>query len=140
MALQPSALQLGSLDSNSLPPPPYSPGVGRKHLGEQNILPVPPCSSQAFLGKPRDKTAHLLTAHKVKGQFGASEEGLLVLGHSHPPISGMMTLRAELPPSSEEHLKRAELGREGKRREEEARCVVTSSFYNICTQFLFHCH
>lgn len=41
-----------SLDSNSPPPPPCTPGVGRKCLGEQNILLVPPCSSQAFLGKP----------------------------------------------------------------------------------------
>lgn len=79
-------LQPCSLDSNSLPPPPCTPGVGRKCPGEQNILPVPPCSSQAFLGKPGDRTAHLLTAYEVKSQLWAFEEGLSVPGHSHPRI------------------------------------------------------
>lgn len=77
------SLQPCSLDSNSLLPPPCTSGVGRKSPGEQNILPVPPCSSQAFLGEPEDRTVHLLTAYRVS--FGLLRKDS-VPSHSHAPI------------------------------------------------------
>lgn len=118
------SLQPCSLGSNSLLPPPCTSGVGRKSPGKQNILPVPPCSSQAFLGEPEDRTAHLLTAYKESalGSWGRTQCPATPM-----PGSRMMTRRAELSPSSA-RVSQWGLSWERKGREA-ARCATTSSFY-----------
>lgn len=80
-----------------------------------------PCSSlllPGLSGKAGDRTAHLLTAYKAKGQLGMSGEEVSV--PSQPlllPGLGKTTLRAELPPSSARTSWRSRVGKgkEGKR-------------------------
>lgn len=113
-----------SLDSNSPPPPPCTPGVGRKCLGEQNILLVPPCSSQAFLGKPG--TGLPTSRQPIKQRVSLARLGK----ESQCPATPIARSRKDDPkgraPSifCEDISKEQSWERKGR---EEARCVVTSS-------------
>lgn len=130
------SLQPCSLDSNSLLPPPCTSGVGRKSPGEQNILPVPPCSSQAFLGEPEDGTAHLLTAYK---ESAWSSWGRTQCPATPMPGSRMMTQRAELPPSSARASQWGRVGKGRVGRQPGVRRPHLFTLLRICIQFLFHC-
>lgn len=117
------SLQPCSLDSTSPLPPPCTSGVGRKRPGEQNILPAPPCSSQAFLGSLR--TGLPTSWQPRKSQLWALEEGLSAQLFPGPIQDDDPKSRA-----SSIFCKSLAMGQSWERKGREvARCAATSSFY-----------